>query len=101
MGMQSHVGIVVTSYNDEAITDVWIDATEIFYEVSDILDSKMNGVKSFFIPPSGSNVGREQAKKHEKDCQTFKEILKKYPSLSWVQIQYGDENHDNKILECS
>ena len=57
MGRITHHAIVVTSWRDEAIESAHAYATEVFAYVTPIIESRINGYKTFLIPPDGSKSG--------------------------------------------
>lgn len=112
MGYIRHHCIVVTGLDYEyinynAITQVHKLAQEIFPYTSNLIDGKLNGYKSFLIPPDGSNEGWEESEDGDKRRLDFISKLDEYrfkdgsSPLSWVEVQYGDDNRETKVIHYS
>ena len=112
MGYMCHHAIVVTSWNEKAIQLAHQKATEIFSKpnmfgkfvmISPIIASPTNGYSSFFIPPDGSKEGWDESYKGDSNRDEFVDWLnsQRYEDssspFSWAEIQYGDEDGDNRI----
>jgi len=74
-------------------------------QVTPILKSPVNSWYSFFIGPDGSKEGWKESDTGDESRRVFKDWLQtKYfsdnsTSLKWVEVQYGDENLDTKIVD--
>ena len=59
---------------------------------------------SFFIPPDGSKEGWDDSEEGDKSRDRFvgwlRSVREKY-GLSWVEVQYGDNDYITKILRDS
>lgn len=102
MGYISHHAIVVTSFDDK-IQEPHIVAKQIIGNelISDIIDSPINGYKSFFVAPDGSKEGWNESEEYEDKRDMFIKWLQDYALCYWALIQYGDDNGENVILKCS
>lgn len=106
MGYMRHHAIIVTTFNEELIEKVYVKAKEIFPVMSEVLSSKMNGYKSIFIPPDGSKEGWIDSDEGDTRREMFKKWLvsQLYGDTSspfeWVEIQYGDDEKETKIIDC-
>ena len=103
-----HHTIVVCSWNEQLLSSIHFEAVTIFNEqASNIVKSKMNGYYSFFVAPDGSKEGWEDSDEGNKKRDEFIKYLKthKYEdgssSISWVEIQFGDDEGETKILRDS
>lgn len=104
MGYMRHHAIVVTCFG-EKIEIAHKKAKEIIGDelVSAIIDSPINGYKSFFICPDGSKEYWNESDKYEARRTIFIGWLKHEDNYSynWALIQYGDEDGENSMIECS
>ena len=107
MGYICHHAIIVTGeYGD------WLDmahkkAGEIFPKLGEISGYAMNGTRSFFIPPDGSKENWEESNMGDRRRDRFIDWLSgnlhadgSHP-LSWVEVQYGDDDWKTKICRDS
>ncbi|WP_439132501.1 hypothetical protein [Polaribacter sp.] len=99
MGYIKHHAITVTSSIDELIKEAHSKAKDIFKErTSEILNSKTNGYKSFFIAPDGSKEGWEESNKGNKQRNTFVDWINSKAcedgsnSISFCEFFYGEDN---------
>lgn len=105
MGYIKHHAIIVTSWDVKQLKEVHNKAVEIFdSQVSSIVQSKINGYESFFISPDGSKEGWGDSDLGDKRRDVFIDFLesKNYSdgssSLSYVELFYGEDNGDCKVL---
>jgi hypothetical protein len=107
MGYMRHHAIVVTSWKKSLLNEAHQKALQIFKWVSSISPETVNGYQSFFIPPDGSKEGWPDSDEGDSDRKEFIEWLDlqryqdKSTPLDWVEIQYADEDYDNKITRHS
>lgn len=107
MGYMRHHAIVVTGDYGDYIENAHSKAAELFFNVSGILESPVNGYKSFFIPPDGSKEGWAQSDDGDKDREEFVNYLNslRYEDgsspLDWAELFYGDDNGDAQIVNHS
>ena len=100
MSYQRHHAIIVTgslSYNYFEIAHSM--AISIFPIVSGLYPSMCNFYWSFFIPPDGSKEGWADSLEGDKRRDEFISFLNE-KELTFVEVQYGDENGEDKILRC-
>ena len=104
MGYIRHHAIIVTSWDDDILKQAHDYAKMKFPVVSDVMVSGMNGFCTFLIPPDGSKEGWEESDKGDDRRIDMIEWLNNHTyedgssSFDWAEIQYGDENGDNRIL---
>lgn len=107
MGYMRHHVIIITSWNQDLLKKAHLKAKEIFPIVSEIYEGVINNYKSFFIPPDGSKEGWNESNEGDKNRQNFVEWLdaQRYSdnstSLDWVEVQYGDDERETKIVRHS
>lgn len=109
MGYQRDHAIIVSAYYGEAIDKAHATAVEIFGErrVSPILGEFTNGCRSFFIPPDGSKEGWSESGEGDARRAKLIDYLEsgKYDdgssALNWVEVQFGDDNYETKIVNDS
>ena len=104
MGYIKHHGIAVTSDIDELIKQAHTQAKSIFKErASEILNSKTNGYKSFFIAPDGSKEGWEESNNEDLQRETFVKWVNQQAyddgsnSISFCEFFYGEDNGYSQI----
>jgi hypothetical protein len=115
MGYRRHHAIIVTScLSEEAYPGTSIEtahriACGIFGDdlISPIVSSRINGYKSFFVAPDGSKEGWNESNVGDQNREEFVAWLGSAcyddgsSSLDWAEIQYGDEEGDNRVLRHS
>lgn len=107
MGYMRHHAIIVTTSQD--IAPIYRKALEIFDPilVGNIVKSTVNGYYSFFIGPDGSKEGWIDSMDGDTNRGKFIEYLESQrysdnsSSINWVEIQYGDEERETKIVNDS
>ena len=108
MGYMRHHSIIVTTSHAD-IDTARDQAVEIFGEkrVSLVLYSPSNSYKSFFISPDGSKEGWAESDAGDEQREAFIKWLdsKRYndgsSALTYAEVQFGDEQGDDKILRSS
>lgn len=106
MGYIRHHAIIVTSclVNLESARK---QAQEYGLAVSNIVKSPINGYKSFFVAPDGSNEGWAESETGNIARDRFIYWLRKQAyeddssPYEWVELQYKDDNRENKITRHS
>jgi hypothetical protein len=107
MGYMRNHAICVTSYLPAAIEEAHRWAKENFKvcAVTEITPVAVNGYQSFFIAPDGSKEWWETSDAGNKERKDFEDYIstslaKKfgYCPLDWVEVQYGDDEGETKII---
>lgn len=105
MGYIRHHSIVVTSWDDVKFNKIYIKARSIFGSlVSDIIQSNINGYKSFFIAPDGSKEGWEESNTGDIKRNTFIKNIDKFKycdgsnSIRYCELFYGDDEGKSEIV---
>lgn len=109
MGYIRHHAIIVTSWKDEVIETAHDRAVATFGcgRVSEILDPKMNLYRTFLIGPDGSKEGWEESDLGDQQRDAFLESIKDFEHedgsspLAWVEVQYGDDDHQQRVVRAS
>lgn len=108
MGWMRHHAIVVTSWEDEWLEEAHREARAIFgAQVTNITLPAVNGYRSFLVPPDGSKEGWEESDAGDKRRERFVAWLSAATyedgstSLKWVEVQYGDDGNDTRIVHDS
>jgi hypothetical protein len=112
MGYERSYAIVVSSGNDHYLAMAHQEALRLFPHTSVITPASqfdaLNGVCSFLIPTSGSKLGWPQAEHAERKRLEFRRWLRtntRYEdgssAVNWVEVQYGDDNDEAKIIAAS
>ncbi len=102
-----HHAIVVTGCIRPYIEHSHKKAVEIFTDVSEIVESNLNNYASFFVPPDGSKEGWEESVAGDENRERFVKYLDSLrckgggPFLDWVELFYGDDNHECEIVTHS
>ena len=105
MGDIRHRAMVVTSWDRERLTAAHTKAAEFLgHLVSPVIESTSNGYVSFFTAPDGSNLGWVESDFAETSRVAFMTWLdtQRYDDgsspFAWVEVQYGDEEQNTKIV---
>ena len=107
MGYRRHHAIVITSCNIPILRQAHEKAEDIFgcQQVSPITPEAINGYRSFLVGPDGSKEGWAESDIGNQNRDSFIHDLKKFEAsswgLSWVEVQYGDDNMETKIIRDS
>ncbi len=103
MGYMRHHTIVVTGWDREDTRKAHNQAVKQFgHLVSQVVDSRLNGYVSFFIAPDGSKEGWSASHNGDDAREYFKSWLRESRnSASWVEVQFADEDGDNRIVDDS
>lgn len=105
MGYICHHAIIVTTWDRIYIQSAHVAALAAGLDVSPILPSRVNSWHTFLIPPDGSNEGWEESDRGDNDRAKFIEWLNQQrfedgsTPYQWAEIQYGDDNGDNRMLQ--
>lgn len=99
MGVMCHHAIVITSFDEKAISDAHTKALQIFpaEQVTSVTPRYMNGYQSFLIGPDGSKEGWEDSYIGDTNRERFVEWLNSYAFddgsslLTWVEVEFGNE----------
>ena len=86
-----------------------LKASKIFGDehVSELIETHLNNIMSFFISPDGSNEGWEASDKGDDNRDAFIEWLEslRYDDgsspLAWAEVQYGDSDGVTKVVRDS
>lgn len=106
MGYISHKAILVTSCSGQALAQAHQFAKERM-PCSEIVLGKINDYASFFVPPDGSKEGWETSDEADLKYNEIIEYLDSCAhedgsnSLSWAFVQYGNDDYETRILDCS
>lgn len=115
MSYMRHHAIVVTSVHELELRKAWktIGGLCADEEGCDVYVSEItpkadpNGYQSFFIAPDGSNENWDESNTGNKLRARIKLILRSYEyedkstPLSWAEVQFGDENGVQKVVDAS
>ena len=107
MGYMRHHAIVVTSCNEELLTEAHKKASEIFSQVAPVTPETVNGYVSFLIAPDGSKEGWSHSEQGDKARDAFIKYLEaqRYDdgsiSINYVEVQFGDDDGVTNIIRNS
>jgi hypothetical protein len=109
MGYIRHHAIIVTSWKDDQLTEAHLKARAIFepQQVTSIVASVVNKYESFMVGTDGSKEGWSDSDEGDKRREQFTRWLDSQlyedgsSSLSWVEVQYGDDNGVTRIVRDS
>ena len=99
MGYIRHNAIIVTGWNEKEMQEAkMLLEKNTDLSASDIVESGINGYKSFMIAPDGSKEGWEASDKGDSDRELYIQYLGR-TGLDYVEISYGgDEPEYSKIV---
>ena len=108
MGYERHHAIVVTAYRDDYINAALEKAAQIFSvrQLSSVTPA-MNGFYSFTVHTDGSKEGWPDSDAGDERRANFKEWLRGQgfddgsTPYRWVEVQYGDDNWETKVVDDS
>lgn len=111
MGYMRHHAVLVTSWDSPVIELAHEVATKLVdrYDVhpcivSPVTEQATNGYRSFAVFPDGSKEGWKASDQGDGYRQALVEYLDSQrhgdgsSNLDWCLVQYGDDNHDNRVL---
>jgi hypothetical protein len=103
MGYTRHHAIIVTTWDKATIKEVHKTAKRLFPSqmVSDVLRGTINGYYTVFVGPDGSKEGWPESDKGNARRAHFIEHLHTLFLAAWVEVQYCDEEGDEKITRSS
>jgi hypothetical protein len=97
MGYNIHHTISVTSWSKELLHEAHDFAVSTGAQVSDVVDSEINGVFSFFVAPDGSKEGWETSDLGDKRRKQIKTWLRERcyadgsTSLKWFEVEHPED----------
>jgi hypothetical protein len=104
MGYIKHHTIVVTSWNEEKITEAHAKASSIFRWVSP-LSPAVSDWRSFFIPPDGSSEGWDESDAGDARRTAFIDWCQSKRTedggsyLQWVEVSFGEDDYQPERVE--
>lgn len=100
MGYIVHHAIIVTGAVDRDLNSAYDVAVGVFGDmVSPKVQSHTNGYVTFVVAPDGSKDGWPDSEAGDKRREHYLEFLShNHLSLRWCEVQYGDDEGDNRIL---
>lgn len=103
MGYIRHHAMIITDCDLEKIRDIHRFATLCSLNPTSIMDSPVNGYRTFFIPPDGSKEGWEPSNEGDEERKRFKQFIRKrHPYCDWTEISYGgDDGHSQVEDDCT
>ena len=107
MGYMRHHAIVVTSYDEAILNRAHQFAETLFENVTPLTGKAVNGYRSFLVPPDGSKEGWDQSSQGDFNRDVFIDHLIGYryadgsSPICWVEVQYGDEEYDTRVIRDS
>lgn len=118
MGYERYHTIVVSSYSEKLLYEAHKQAEMLFClrtnnfgdliaPVTDVVMTPINGVYSFMVSPDGSKEGWDHSDLGDEARAEFVTWLKAQrfsdgsSSLKWVEVQYGDDEWQTKIIHDS
>lgn len=103
MGYIRHHAMIITDCDLERIRDIHRFATLCSLNPTSIMDSPVNGYRTFFIPPDGSKEGWEPSNEGDEERKRFKQFIRKrHPYCDWTEISYGgDDGHSQVEDDCT
>lgn len=103
MGHVLHHAIVVTSWDEQKIQEAHAKAVEIECTATPIIESPVNGYRSFMVAPDGSKEGWDESDNGNDRRLRFTDWLREQSDdegssrLEWVEISYGSDDRDANI----
>ena len=105
MGYMRHHAIIVTSWNENHLREIRKYAKNLFSHLtSEIVFATINGYGSFMIAPDGSKEGWITSNDYNDKRDMFIKFIENNRDALWcdyVEIQFGDEEGNQKVLRAS
>lgn len=108
MGDERAHAIIVSSWNIEKLDIAHKKATGIFgQQCSGIVSGTINGVNAFFIGPDGSKEGWPESDEGDRRRAEFvawliqQEYSDSSNALTWAEVQYADDEGENRFIGSS
>ncbi|ATN88863.1 hypothetical protein [Acinetobacter baumannii] len=107
MGYMRHHAIVVTSWDQKLLAEAHAKAVELGACVSPLVNGHINMYQSFLVAPDGSKEGWDTSDEGDAQRAALVEWLdaQRYDDdstcLSWVEVQFGDEELHTCIVADS
>lgn len=105
MGYTRHHAILVSSFGyGDWIEQAHREACRWFHWVSPLSPPQLNNVRSFFIPPDGSNEGWEESDEGDRRRDAMIGWLRAQrftdgsSPLEWAEVLYGDDNGEARVI---
>lgn len=103
MGYMRHHAIIVTSWENNHLKQAHDQARAIFdrngYQVSDLLDSAINGYQSFMVPPDGSKEGWDFSDEGDANRAQFLQWLREQNLfVDAIEVQFADEDNAPAVV---
>jgi hypothetical protein len=87
MGYIRHHAMIITDCDLEKIRDIHRFATLCSLNPTSIMESPVNGYRTFFIPPDGSKEGWEPSNEGDEERKRFKQFIRKrHPYCDWRRL---------------
>lgn len=96
MSHVEHQALCITCWDKDMLIDCRERIESIGLKVSEIMESDVNGYATFFVPPSGSKAGWEEAKAHLSLIRHAEKIIQDFGyedgsnSIDYDVSIYGD-----------
>ena len=106
MGYMRHHAIVVTSWDNKILRKAHKKAKKLFKQVAPITPPAINGYVSFLIAPDGSKENWLPSDHGDEKRREFIEWTDRLRDevgfkIDYVEIQFGDERRETKIISHS
>lgn len=106
MGYIRHHAIVCTSWSLKRLEAARVRCLELGANVTEVVRGSINEYHSFMVGPDGSKEGWQESDAGDERREKIKAALREgYADggtyIEWIEVQYGDENHDSRIVAGS
>ena len=101
MGYIRHHAIVVTGWRSDEVEEAHGEAVELGCACSPVVASRTNGYVSFCVFPDGSKEGWDESEQGNDRRNGLILWMRERVDLDWVEVQYGDDERETKIVRHS
>jgi hypothetical protein len=107
MGYMRHHAIVITSCFNEQLTEVHAEAERLGCEPTPISSMRVNGYRSFLVPPGGSKEGWDSSEAGDIARSALVDFIRDRfyvdggTYVDWAEVQFGDDEQRAKLIGAS
>lgn len=104
MGHVVHHAIVITSWDEKPLMQVYQTCANVGAQVTEIVRSRMNGYSTFVVTPDGSKSGWDEDAVGDAQREAIIAVCRKQryedgsSPLEWVEVSYGNDDNEAQVV---